>query len=596
MTDSVASTTPEYQQMFPHWNLTASLRGGTPAMRAAGKVFLPQDPDESAAAYENRLARTVLTNLYKRTVDKLVGKPLKKPIVVEEDVPEEIRVLLDDIDHLGTRLDVFAAELLVAAIDDGLTHVLTDFPSTTSAAGDGEVPQADGTTALSKRQLEDMNARPFARHIRAADLIGWKVDFEDGKKVLTQIRIFEVGKIDDPEDEFAQIPRQRIRVIERDQWRLFEKQERDTNVGSSESKVQWQLIDRGPNTLGEIPLRTLYTEQLGFMMGRPWLLDIAHLNIAHWQSDSDQRNLLHIARVPILFAKGFGEEVADFAISLGSNSFVKAPAGADLKYVEHSGKGVEAGRNDLKDLEERIQLLGMEMLIKRPSGNTTATARTLDQAEADSALGMISQELENVLEEVLDLFAKWLMLGDDQGGGSLTIFKDFGISMAEATDIDMLFKAKSAGEISQITFLKEWKRRGMLADDFNAQTEIDLLDLEGAGSATINDPDPVLMPGDDPPDPEHVGRNKEGDVTSLEDGHRHVLEANDAMSTEKDSLGNVHTHTWNEFAIRTSVDDGHSHILLSRAAETKAEAPKIPPPEEEEEGAPPFGGGGGEDE
>jgi hypothetical protein len=34
--------------------------------------------------------------------------------------------------------------------------------------------------------------------------------------------------------------------------------------------------------------------------GEPPLLDLAYLNVKHWQSQSDQDNILHIARVPIL--------------------------------------------------------------------------------------------------------------------------------------------------------------------------------------------------------------------------------------------------------------------------------------------------------
>jgi hypothetical protein len=96
---------------------------------------------------------------------------------------------------------------------------------------------------------------------------------------------------------------------------------------------------------------------------------------------------------------------------------------------------------------------------------------------------MVSQELENCLEEMLVWFAKWLELGDD--GGSLSVFKDFGIEQADAADIEILLKAKQAGEISQVTFLKEIKRRGLLSDDFDPQTEIDLLDIDGAGSASM---------------------------------------------------------------------------------------------------------------
>jgi hypothetical protein len=579
MTDAVAIPNREYADHIKFWTLTATLRQGTDAMRLAGKDYLPMEKDEDPSSYRARLARSVLTNLYKKTADKLVGKPLKKPIICEEDVPEEIKQLLDDVDSVGTRLDVFAAQVFKQAVDDGVTHILVEFPNSNALGQEiGEFRNPDGTRALSVAQAKKLNVRPYARHVKSEDLIGWQWEMIDGKKVLTQIRIFEWGRSPSPDNEFEQVKTERIRVIERNVWALYEKRKQD-----KEGQSEWVRIESGVNSLGEIALTTLYTNKTVFMCGRPWLEDIAWLNVAHWQSDSDQRNLLHVARVPILFAKGFGDDDSKFSLSVGAATYVKGPSSADLKYVEHSGKGIEAGRNDLKDIEERIQQLGLEMLIKRPTGNTTATARALDQAEADSALGMVSQELENCLEEMLVWFAKWLELGDD--GGSLSVFKDFGIEQADAADIEILLKAKQAGEISQVTFLKEIKRRGLLSDDFDPQTEIDLLDIEGAGSASMEE-EPEIDPltGEETGEAKEVpGRNKVGDVTSEESGHRHTLEENGKMTTEIDEHGVSHTHTWDEMGIRTSVDAGHSHVLLSRAAQTKAPAPDIPPPGAEDD-------------
>ena len=586
MTDAVAQPSKEYNAMSKHWRLTATLRAGTDAMRAAGKEYLPQEAEEPMKSYEARVQRSVLTNMYKKTADKLVGKPLKKPIIVEEDVPQEIRPLLADMDSLGTRLDVFAKDVFQQAVDDGLTHVLVEFPNSSKAAQEsGEFRNVDGTRALSLRQAKEMNIRPYARQVPASDLIGWKYEVINGRKTLTQIRIKEIGRVEDDEG-FDQEPRDRIRVIERDIWRLYEKTEVVTTDGAS--RHEWRIIEQGANTLGKIALVTLYTNQIGFMQGTPWLEDIANLNVAHWQSDSDQRNLLHIARVPILFATGFGDEDTKFSVSVGSNTFLKGPSSAKLTYVEHSGKGIESGRNDLKDLEERIQFLGLETMMKRPGGGSvTATQSAIDSAEANSALGMISQELEEVLEGVLNLFAEWMELGDN--GGSLTVFKDFGIDMADAADLEFLLKARQAGEISQTTFLKEIKRRGLLSEDFNAQTEIDLLDIESAGSATSDDA--LGIEDQEDKEPEHAGRNKVGDYTSEEDGHRHILEDGGMTSSDADEEGIVHQHEWSDMGIRTSVDEGHSHVLLTRSAQTKAPPPMMPPPDPNAppEDAPPFG-------
>ena len=56
------------------------------------------------------------------------------------------------------------------------------------------------------------------------------------------------------------------------------------------------------------------------MRARPPLLDLAWLNLAHWQSSSDQRHILHIARVPILFARGM--DTAESQIDIGPNRII----------------------------------------------------------------------------------------------------------------------------------------------------------------------------------------------------------------------------------------------------------------------------------
>jgi hypothetical protein len=553
----VARPNEEYDAMSLLWHLVASLRGGTPAMRNAGRKYLPQEPKESEEAYKNRLDRSVLTNLYKKTVTKLVGKPLKKGVKLLEDVPPELVRYETNIDNQGTNLNVFARDVLEAAIDDGVTHILVDYSDTQNVEGDF----IDGSLTVEQEEL--LGVRPYAKHVKAADLIGWKWQISNNKKVLTQIRVREYVKVDG-DDEFTQEVRERIRVIEPYIQRVYEKSEPNEQQSSGDPD-EWVLIEAKVTTMPIVPLVTMYTNKVGFLLGSPLLLDIAYLNVAHWQSDSDQRNILHVARIPILFATGFGDDDSQVTIEIGSNTFAKAPKGATLEYVEHTGKGIDAGVKDLKDLEERIQLLGMELLVKRPQGNVTATARTLDQAEADSELGLIAKELENTLNKMLDLFGRWVGLGDD-GGGSTEVFKDFGIESEDLQDVDLLLRSRMAGEISQMTFWDEIKRRGLLSDNFNPTTEINLLDIESGGSINVKgdgeDDDEDSLPG-----AAAERRNQEGDTTSEANGHTHVLQANGVTDTVIDeNTGESHSHTWDELAIRTSVDAAHSHILLVRAA------------------------------
>lgn len=106
------------------------------------------------------------------------------------------------------------------------------------------------------------------------------------------------------------------------------------------------------------------------MLLRALLIDLAWLNLAHWQSASDQRHILHVARVPILFGRAL--QVADGEIEIGPNRLILAddPA-AGLRFVEHFGTAIAAGRQDLVDLEDRMAVLGLDMMRHHPGAPST---------------------------------------------------------------------------------------------------------------------------------------------------------------------------------------------------------------------------------
>jgi hypothetical protein len=526
----VSLTTAEYDRMAVDWTVVDTLWGGTDAMRKSGKRFLPQMPDEPETAYSARLLQSVLTNVYKDTIEKLVSKPLKQPVTLRDDVPEKIQAYRGNIDGQGTDLDVFTKQLGEAALNHGLTHMLVDYPQTET-----------DTTVLEERQGE---IRPYAVHYIAPQVIGWKSEVVNGRRKLTQVRIAEESFED--VSEFQQVLVRRIRVLEPGFYRTYELVE----VGNGQS--DWVLTDSHVVTangqvLDFIPWVTIYSNKINFMVAKPAMMDVAHLNVTHWQSDSDQRNILHIARVPILFGSGLGEEDSVIKISIGSTTFVKGQISSDLKYVEHSGKGIEAGERDLESLVQRMATLGLNMLVrKNVSGNSsgTATARSLDQSEADSPLSMFARELENGLEQALDFFGVFMALGPDDGG-SVELFKDFSLTLRDTDDIKELGQMRARGDLSQPTYWQELKRRNLLADDFDPETEIDLLDLESPGGDRPGITEQELEQG-----------NAVGDVTGDADGHTHTLQANGFTN-----IVEGHRHTWETTGGETGEAAGHVHPL-----------------------------------
>lgn len=459
--ETVATPHEDYVAMAEMWHPIDTLLGGTRAMRAAGKTYLPMEPKEETDEYKARINRSTLFNATKRTVSNLVGRIFHKPITLGDDVPAPLKVFSENVDRHRNHINTFARQLLWDAIPHGLTHVFVDMPK-----------NKPGATLADER---DQKIEPYFVHVKAENLIGWRYDIVNGEAVLSQIRMKEYATV--PNGRYGQKSICRIRVVNRDFYEIWEP--------DSEKQGEWKMVDDGPMTLGVIPLATIYTGYKRPLYAEPPLSDLADVNIQHWQSASDQRNILHVARVPFLFGSGLADATGEIVVS--ANRLIKGPQNSDLKYVEHTGSSIEAGRQDLIDLEDQMRILGMELLMPR-TGNETATGRAIDASESRSELQNFSQNLGDGLENAFAFAAKWRGIGDD--GGSITPYQDFGITLRDATDAQTIVGMMASGALSRRTGWEELKRRGLLADDFDPEAEETLLEGQGPVGGEDDDKGP----------------------------------------------------------------------------------------------------------
>ena len=451
-----------YGQMQLRWDLPEALWGGTYAMRKKAQKYLPQDEKETDPAYVNRLNRSFLFNGFKKTVNTMVGKVFSKPIILKDDNPQQLKDWAESVDSEGRRLDLFAEDVFREALKWGLCHVFVDMP---------KMP-ANATLAMEK----ELNAKPYWCKVTPQNLIGWQSIKVGAKDVLTSIRIYE--EYVEADGDYGEKKVQRIREVTRTEYKIWELRP-IVKAGKPTSNEEWQMVETGTMTLGYIPLFTVYTQREGFMIGSPPLEDLCWINVAHWQSSSDQRHILHVARVPILFGSGLGEN-AD-KIIVGPNRMIAGPESSDLKYVEHSGKAIESGREDLKDLESQMKIMGLELLLPNTSGGgQTATAKSLDYADVNSPLQFMALALQDALETGLQITADWMKIGT---AGSVKVNTDYGITLRDAADVQALIQARIAGEISDETFWTELKRRNILSEDFDMNKEKELIKKETEAAA-----------------------------------------------------------------------------------------------------------------
>ena len=454
MAQKVQTRSPEVDALAQNWPIAEALLGGTRAMRAAGTTFLPKWPGEEKESYDARLATATLFPAFGRTLGVMSGKPFSKQITLGEDTPPKIKTWCDDVDLQGNSLHTFAAMMMDEALGFGLAGILVDYPRVSGAR-----------TLADERAI---GARPYMVAIRHNQILGWKAQRSNGATVLTQLRLAESKEVDDGEFGVKQEPR--VRVLTPGAWAVYMPGAKDTD--------DWVLEEDGTTTLQAIPFAPVYGSKRGFMDGVSPLLDLAYLNVKHWQSQSDQDTILHVARVPILAMIGADDESK---LTVGAAAAVKLPLNGDMKFVEHTGKAIEAGAKSLEALEDQMIQTGAELLVQKP-GKRSATEASNDAEANKSELQRITEGFEDSLDQALQFMAAWV---NEAQGGHASLFKDFGAATLTEAGAQLVISMQQAGYITKATAIKELQRRGMLAADIDALMELDAVQEEGPALGTV---------------------------------------------------------------------------------------------------------------
>lgn len=454
MSNNPSDTLPAVDAMRKYWDVITPLMGGTMAMRAAGKSLLPQYPAEADDSYNERLRLSTLLPAYSETVGNMTSRVFAEPLQVGDDVPGQLVEMTADIDHSGNDLNSWAVEFFREGLSHGLCHALIDHSRT-----EGVRTQAEEIAA---------GVRPYAVLVKPEQVLGWRA--KGGQ--LTMFRYIEI--VEEEDGEFGAKCVEQIRVLEPGAWRTYRKAD----------KGGWGLHDEGANSLAYIPLVTFYTGRTGFMTAKPPLLELAHLNVKHWQSQSDQDNILHVIRVPILVRIGVqatfdnqGKPVPP-EFKVGTGALTDLPKDGDLKYVEHTGAAVKAGREALQDLLDEMRMAGAKLLTPEKSATKTATQADEEAAQELSPLARMANHFADCLAQLLQFMADYRGLGD---GGTVEMRGNFDVDYMPEVSLPTLVAMANAGMLSKETLFAEMQRRGVISDEYEWVTE--LAKIEGQGPA-----------------------------------------------------------------------------------------------------------------
>jgi len=452
-TGAVVSESPfvrslEVIAMMSDWQVMAAVTRGTNYIRDLCETYLPQEPREDDDAYTTRVDRSVLSPYTSRLIETAAGAILRKPIHIEGD--QYWLDLAENIDGLGSNINEYARRALVSSLTYGHSAILVDYPA-----------------AMGARNLAEERAqgrRPYFIHVDAPQIWGWRQASTMPGSPLTQVRIHEYTTR--PLNDFGEEQIEQMRVIYPGRYDLY-------TLGQE----LVEFSESGGYSLDQIPLVPIYSNRRGMLRSQPPLLDIANLNITHYQRQADLIHALHIAAMPTLVLEGWDDTTG--SATMGVNYAIAMQPGNKAYYVQADATSFDAQMNELQSLENQMSTLGVTKLFGQKFVAESAEAKRIDQAQSNSVLSIISQELESALNQAFGFAAQYVGVEPPE----IHIDRDFDYYRLIGQDVSVLAQLNEKGKISDAMLLEILRRGEILPDTVNVEEEMEAMEQTEANYA-----------------------------------------------------------------------------------------------------------------
>lgn len=455
----------DYGNMVQAWDINDALMGGTLYMRQLGESYLPRWPKEDIEDYQKRLAVATLLPAYEETINQNIGRVFAEPIQLGENVPDRLRDYAKNIDLEGTRLDVWAQSFFGLAMQYGLSHALVDYP------------RVDTEQVKTLAEEKATGARPYVTMLNPRQVIGWRSKMTGGKVALTELRIKEV--VIEDGDDFGQTKVEQIRYLTPGKVQIYRK-----STGA-DGQVNWALHEEWQTSRRDITLVTLYTKRTGFMCGSPPLLNMALLNVKHWQSQSEQDNILHVVRVPILSVFGL-EEGEELVIGSSSATKFSDRQSQGMEYTEHTGAAIGAGKESLTDLVEQMRQAGAKLLRTDNTSTKSVDQTSEEKMQEQSPLYTMAISLEDAIDNILQIMADYI---GEAEGGNVDVRTELDVESKEFNPPAALAiqSLRQGGDLRRVDAIKALQKLNLIDADADPDKVLDELLAE---SASLTEPSP----------------------------------------------------------------------------------------------------------
>lgn len=412
------------------------------------RAYLPKEVKEPPQAWNDRIRRTTFDNRFEPAIKDYAG--LLSVFTLNDDTAQSIVDNQNNIDQMGNDLWTFFHEVDQYCFRDGWCGVMVEFPP--------EDPNIN-----SQADLLESDRRPYLVLIDRRDILNWQTTKINGKPQLTRATIRETRL--EPDGDYGEKEAVYYRVLVPGEYLVFQ-------IVENKGEAQLFLIEQGTTSLVEIPLVYYSVTESGLFNAKAPFLNLAKLNIEHFQKRSQLNEVLRKCNLPVPVRRGLINQLDDLKkappLVIGPNSVLDIPKDGDFYFAEPSGVAIAASKDDIKDIEAAMDRMTLQFLTSGEH-QKTATEVLLDSTKTSANLKGVARRKESAMQQIFKLWVAYT--GETDGGG---ITQDESLLSIPLTpeQVDKLESLATQGLISHRTLLLLLQAGKVLPRQFDIDAEV----------------------------------------------------------------------------------------------------------------------------
>lgn len=360
------------------WMMLRDCLLGEKQVKSRGTTYVPHTSGFDKPEYDAFLDRASFYNIIARTVSGMLGTLFRRnPIATE--LPSSIDI--ENVGHSGESL----WEVMRAAAQ--------------------EVIHMSRVGALVDR-APDGSGDPYIVLYPVESIIDWTETVVNGRKIPTDITLREAkvyGKLGQ-----ANVVRTEYRrlVLENGIYKQYKyNSTEDTDADILGSAVEIIPTLRG-NTMDSIPFEFINATNTKAEVERPYLGDIARINISHFRSSAHLEHGRFFTGQPVYYTRANSNDNTVFEI--GASTIWKLPQDGTAGIIEFNGTGLLSLERALTQKENHASALGGR-LIGMATGSTAESDNMTNMKERNenALLLNIAFTLDSAFTRMLKHIAKW---------------------------------------------------------------------------------------------------------------------------------------------------------------------------------------------